>query len=129
MFTFTESDGLVVVTYKQGDGDVFESFARGIGNIGSAFRADFLLDLRGLAGPLDILSNEVLGKRWTELARGRDVGRRTAIVSIDDSIIAQLDIFRAIYPYRKIAMFAEYEAARDWLSGISDADAGDVQYI
>jgi len=129
VFTFTESDCLITVTYKPGDGDVFESFARGIGNIGSAFRADFLLDLRGLAGPLDILSNETLGRQWAELARGRDVGRRTAIVSTDDAIIAQLDVFRAIYPYRKIAMLADSEAAKDWLLGISDADAGDVQFI
>jgi hypothetical protein len=129
VFTFEELDDLVVITYQPGDDDVFESFAHGIGQIASAFRTDFLLDLRGLAGPLDILSNESLGQRWEALARGRDVGRRTAVVSADDAIIAQLDVFRAIYPYRKIAMFPDFETAKDWLAGIGEADSGDIQFI
>ncbi len=129
MFTFAELDNFVVVTYRPGSGDVFESFARGVVQLASPYRSDFVLDLRHLAGPLDILSNETLGRRWAELARGRDVGCRTAIVSADPAIVAQLDVFRAIYPYRKIAMFADHDAARDWITGIGESDAGEVQFL
>ena len=129
MFAFNELENLVIVTYEPGTDDVFQSFARGFGQIASVFRCDFVLDLRGLVGPLDILSNEELGKQWAHLARGRDVGRRTAIVSTDPAIQEQLEVFRAIYPYRKIAMFADYEAAMTWVTGISDIDEDDIQFI
>jgi hypothetical protein len=129
MFVFNELNDLVVITYEPSTDDVFRSFARGFGKIPSVYRCDFLLDLRGLAGPLDILSSEDIGKQWALLARGRDVGRRTAIVSTDAAIQGQLEIFRAIYPFRKIAMFDDYDTAMNWVIGISDMDKDDIQFI
>jgi len=129
MFAFAEMDNLVIVTYTPGPGDLFQSFARGFGQIASVSRCDFLIDLRGLVGPLDILSNEDLGKKWAQLSRGRDVGRRTAIVSADAAIQGQLGVFRAIYPFRKIAMFTAYDAAMHWVTSISDVDEADIQFI
>ncbi len=129
MFRFTDQGTMVIVTYQPDDSDPFDSFSKGAGTLTSPFGADFLLDLRGLTGPLDILSNEALGRRWAELARGRDVGRRTAIVTTDAGVAGQLDTFRAIYPYRKISVFADLEAAKVWLASIADNDSDDVQLI
>lgn len=129
MFTFTDLGAVVIVTYQPDECDPFDSFAKGTGKLASPFGADFLLDLRGLVGPLDILSNASLGQRWADLARGRDVGRRTAIVSTDVGIIGQLDTFQAIYPYRKIAIFAEYDDAKQWLTSVITPDPDDVQFI
>ncbi len=131
MFTFVESSNLVVASYRPDEtgSDIFQSFARGGAGLNSAFRLDFLLDLRGVKGPLDILSNEEMGQRWAELSRGRDVGRRTAIVSTDDAIRAQLEVFARIYPFRTIAIFDDYESAAEWVSSITRQDDDDIQFI
>jgi hypothetical protein len=131
MFTFVETSNLVVVSYRPDDqdGDIFQSFARGAASLNAAFRLDFLLDLRGVKGPLDILSNEEMGKRWAELSRGRDVGRRTAIVSTDEAIRAQLEVFARIYPFRTIAIFDDYESAAEWVGSIKGQDDSDIQFI
>lgn len=119
----------MIVTYRPGPGDVFQAFARGFADITAVYRYDFLLDLRGLVGPLDILSSTESGKRWTELTKGRDVGRRTAIVSNDDAIQQQLEMFRSIYPFRKIAMFSDFDSAMTWVREVGDFSEDEVQFI
>jgi len=129
MFEFTELDNLMIVTYRLGPGDVFQAFARGFADITAVFRYDMLLDLRGLVGPLDILSSTESGKRWAELTRGRDVGRRTALVSDDEAVHQQLEVFRSIYPFRKIEMFSDFDAAMVWIRDITDTGDDEVQFI
>ncbi len=129
MFAFAESDNLIIVTYRPGPGDIYKAFARGFGEITAPFRYDHLIDLRGMTGPVDIPSSTELGKRWTELTRGHDVGRRTAVVCDDEAFQKQLDVFRLVYPFRKIAMFSDFDAAMAWLMDISDTGEDEVQFI
>ena len=96
MLVFHEQDNLVTVTYRDRvDGkNPFQAFADGVGGLFAAYRFDFLLDLRQARGPLDFLTNPSLSRRWADLAHGRDVGRRTAIVTGDSHVRSQIEEYR-----------------------------------
>lgn len=58
-----------------------------------------------------------IGRLWREFAQGRDLGRRTAIVTTDSWIAMLVGAFVLDYQGRHFRCFADPVSAQAWLSG------------
>ena len=82
------------------------------------------MDLRRHDGTVMAADIEDLGLRWSLLAKGRDEGRLTAIVSDDPLVNARLSLTQAVFPHRIMACFARLEEGIAWI----ETHRGDVRY-
>ncbi|MFT4075451.1 MAG: hypothetical protein QM647_07950 [Asticcacaulis sp.] len=97
-------------------GQIFDSLKE----VESPWLYDFLVDARRLDGVILASDTEAFGHIWAELAKGRDRGRRIAVVSSDPLIRARKTLRDAIFPDRVSGVFETMEAATDWLQTPDD---------
>lgn len=76
---------------------------------------DMIFDLRRHDGIVEVRHYEAVAAHWKTLAKGLDIGRRSAAVSSDPLVGARLTIMDSLFPGRIIASFQSMEQARDWL--------------
>ena len=94
---------------------ITESSINQFSDVENVWEYDAIFDLRRFDGVL--LSPEVqqLGERWRELVSGRDMGRRSAIITSDPFVIARLSVTRQRFPGRTIEIFATFDEGLEWI--------------
>lgn len=96
----------------------------------TGYQFDWLVDLSALTVPLSDSDNVELGRVWQRMAKGRDVGRRTAFVTPNPVMQSRLRQSQAASAYRAIGVFDTVEAAQAWLKNLVDPALGDgIQLI
>lgn len=94
----------------------------------AAYQYDWLVDLTALSAPFSEADNIELGRVWQKIAKGRDVGRRTAFVTTDPVMQARLRQSQATSSYRMIDVFDTVDLAQNWLKSVTSSNTG-VQLI
>lgn len=132
-FTFVVDipSSLIVIRYSgRIEGvDLRESMVDHLRGFENAWRYDCIFDLGDYVATFTDADNEEVGRIWFELTKGRDVGRRTAIVSDYPAMEARLSRLQAPFPYRDYAFFNNFEAALNWINGLGGAAIDDAQFI
>lgn len=79
---------------------------------------DSIVDARGLTseGGWTWPALREIARQWREFARGRDAGRRTAIVTTDTWIAMLVGAFVLDYRGRRFRCFRDPELARAWVA-------------
>ncbi len=107
------------------DGDsVNDSMMTQLSELERPWEYDAIIDMRRHDGLIVASEIEDLGLRWALMAKGRDEGRLTAIVSDDPLVNARLSLTQAVFPHRTMACFARLEEGMAWI----EAHRGDVRY-
>ena len=107
------------------DGDgVNDSMMTQLSELDRPWEYDAIIDMRRHDGLIVASEIEDLGLRWALMAKGRDEGRLTAIVSDDPLVNARLSLTQAVFPHRVMACFARLEEGIAWI----EAHRGDVRY-
>ncbi len=99
------------------------------GEVLNAHSWDSLYDLSLVRSPVTMEAATMVTDAWAEIAKGRDVGRRTAIVSTDPNFPRLLEDIQAAVPHRALGVFATCEEALEWLRAIHIDTRGDIQLI
>ena len=76
---------------------------------------DMIIDLRRHEGIVGIGHYEAMAAHWKILARGLDIGRRSAAISSDPLVGARMNIMQDMFPGRIIGSFNTMEEARCWM--------------
>ncbi|WP_443747562.1 hypothetical protein [Asticcacaulis solisilvae] len=76
---------------------------------------DMIIDLRRHEGIVGVADYEAMAAHWKGLAKGLDIGRRSAAISSDPLVGARLTVMDALFPGRIMGAFMTMEDARDWL--------------
>lgn len=98
--------------------------------IKNAYQFDWLIDLRLNEHAISAADNADLAHEWWDFSKGRDVGRRLAVITADPLRLARLSESQATFPYRRLAMFETVDEGMNWLQSISGRAAGtDIQLI
>ncbi len=98
------------------DGDgVNDSMLAQLSQIDRPWEYDSIMDLRRHDGLIVASEIEDLGLRWALMAKGRDEGCLTAIISEDPLVNARLSQSQAVFPHRVMACFARLEEGIDWI--------------
>ncbi len=107
------------------DGDgVNDSMMTQLSELERPWEYDAIIDMRRHDGLIVASEIEELGLRWALMAKGRDEGRLTAIVSDDPLVNARLSMTQAVFPHRVMACFARLEEGIAWI----ETHRGDVRY-
>ena len=80
-----------------------------------AWEYDCVFDLTRHDGFVEIGDGDVLDCGWQDICNGRDIGRHTAVVSVDPLIGARLPLLQGLFPFRTVKMFGSADAARAWI--------------
>ncbi len=130
-FTVDVPSSLIVIRYsgRTESVDLHESMVDHLRGFVNAWRYDCIFDLGDYVVTFTDDDSEEIGRIWFELTKGRDVGRRTAIVSNYPAVEARLSGFQSPFPYRDYAFFDTFEAALNWINGLGGATADDAQFI
>jgi len=75
-----------------------------------------IVDMRDYTGDLHYDDLSIIATRWRELARGRDAGCGTAIVTHDRFARVLLRAVALLFHNRRFALFAEMEEAMRWVA-------------
>ena len=76
---------------------------------------DSVFDLRRFDGVLQAQELERLGKGWHQIAKSRDLGHMTAIISSDPLIRARQSVLAQIFPLRTMAVFDTFDEGLEWI--------------
>jgi len=77
-----------------------------------------VVDMRNYTGDLGYDDLTTIAQQWRKLARGRDAGRGTAIVTNDRFARLLMRAVALLFPSRRFALFAEMDEATQWLATI-----------
>ncbi len=127
--TVDESARIATVRYVGAiNGDVIiPEVLRLYGAIEQPWDYDCIWDMSRHTGHTETRDNEALARGWQAICGGRDLGRHTAIVSVDALIGARLTLTQRLFPFRTLAVFGKIDAARAWLeTARADAKAPSV---
>ncbi len=86
----------------------------------AAYSYDWLLDFSHISEALSAEGVREIGRVWQRMARGRDVGKRTAYVTRDPSMRDALLAPRSLLQYRTICVFENFDEAHSWLTALID---------
>jgi hypothetical protein len=78
-----------------------------------------LVDMADYTGDLGYDDLTAIAMQWRELAKGRDVGCGTAIVTRDRFARFLMAAVALLFPTRRFALFAEVDEALLWLETMS----------
>lgn len=79
-----------------------------------------VVDTRDYTGDLSYEDLTTIALNWQKVARGRDGGRRTAIVTNDRFARFFMRAVALLFPTRRFALFAEIDEAMRWLETASE---------
>ncbi len=90
---------------------------------------DWLVDMRAITS--DISEDELLAvaSAWNDLAKGRDVGRRTAIVCNSTLVGRMSNTLVDAMPFRFVSIFTDRDEAIIWLRAPRTEAGSDYQFI
>lgn len=97
--------------------------------IRQAYRFDWLFDFTALSKPISAQTAAETGAEWQRIAQGRDVGRRSAVISRDARYQALIDKAQQTMPYRSLAFSETIEDGMCWLQSLGDANQEGAQLI
>ena len=83
-----------------------------------AYRFDWLFDFSLLRQVLSVETAVETSREWERIAHGRDVGRRSAVMSADPRYKNLTENAQATMPFRLVSFFATRESALDWLKSV-----------
>lgn len=131
LVSIDEANNLITICYSTGTvwDEVVLNLGRSFEDVAAPYRYDWLLDLRSVSGKPRLIQLERLGKKWEGIAKGRDVGRRTAVVNaglVSPEFIRHSEL---IWPFRRIRTFNELGAARAWLWSVAPCESDQFQLI
>ena len=95
--------------------DINDSLLSQVSQVERPWEYDSIMDLRRHDGTVMAADIEDLGLRWSLLAKGRDQGRLTAIISEDPLVSARLSQSQAVFPHRTLCCFARLEDGVAWI--------------
>jgi len=84
---------------------------------------DSVFDLRRFDGMLQPPDLERLGVGWHGIAKGRDLGHMTAIISSDPLIHARQSVLAQLFPVRTMAVFETFDEGLDWIKAQRQSSA------
>ena len=90
----------------------------------NAYGFDWLLDFSPVSQALSAANIKDIGRAWQRMAKGRDVGKRTAYITLDPLMRERVLIPSASLPYRTIRAFERLDEAHTWLRTLRDDDRG-----
>ncbi len=79
-----------------------------------------VVDTRDYTGDLSYEDLTTIALNWQTVARGRDEGRGTAIVTNDRFAQFLMRAVALLFPTRRFALFAEVDDAMQWLETTSE---------
>jgi hypothetical protein len=90
---------------------------------------DWLIDVRAITS--DVSKEELLAaaRTWNRLAKGRDVGRRTAIVCNSAVLETIRETLANAMSFRFVGVFSDRKAALIWLKNPKILDEAKIQFI
>ncbi len=130
--TVNYPDSLMVVRFLEdlNQDELVKGLIYAFNDEATAYTLDWLVDLSPISEPLSAEKIRVIGRAWQRLARGRDVGKRTAYVSLDPVMRERLLLPNASPQYRTICAFEDYAKAAAWLETFDgNLGSGHVQAI
>jgi hypothetical protein len=80
-----------------------------------------VVDVRSYTGDLGYDDLTTIGREWRKIARGRDAGRGTAIVTNDRFAHFLLRAVALLFPTRRFALFTGVDEAMQWLETTSES--------
>ncbi len=78
-----------------------------------------VVDMRNYTGDLGYDDLATIALDWRKVARGRDAGRGTAIVTNDRFAGFLVRAVALLFPTRRFALFADMDEATQWLATLS----------
>ena len=116
-FTIDQPNLIIVVRYHGlVDGaDLVKGLMANFNGIVDPWTYDFIFDLRRHEGTVTSDDNAELGRQWKALAKGRDAGRQSAIVSTDPLLKARLKTSQSAFPDRTLAIFDTVDEGLEWI--------------
>lgn len=117
-FTVDEPTRIIIIRYV-GDLDgphVNDALIAQYKELDRCWEYDNLIDLRRFDGAVLATDIEDLGRRWDEIAQGRDKGQLSAIISEDVHVHARFAITQAAFPNRIMTIFRDFDEGLDWLT-------------
>lgn len=117
-FNIDEPQKLVLIRYVgdlPGD-EIMETITANLEAMEAPWLYDMVFDMRRFEGfvPFEALSG--LAQSWAKIAKGRDEGRKVAIISEDPLIQARFSAYQQNFPTRRFRVFREYGEASAWIS-------------
>jgi len=99
------------------DGDLLSSIPRIWHEYPEVIECHVMVDARELTGDggWSWSALREVARRWREFACGRDRGRRTAIVTVDNWVATLASIFAMDYRGRRTRFFRDPADAHDWI--------------
>ena len=125
-------DGCIVSMLFLGDIDISRVKSTIIetqADLPNAHGWDALYDFSEIRSPITLSDAREVADAWALVGKGRDVGRRTAIVTRRPDIISLVESTQPAAPFRSLACFPDRAAALAWLSSLRDDTSSDVLFI
>lgn len=112
-----ENHKLFVVRYIgeiAGD-DLNDSLLTQLSRLDKPWEYHSIIDMR--RHDATVLASEIedLARRWNQMARGRDTGSRTAVISEDPLVHARQATTQALFPQRVMGYFRSFDEGLDWV--------------
>lgn len=97
--------------------------------IPKAYLYDWLFDFTALSQVISAETALETGAEWRRIAQGRDVGRRSAVISRHPKYQTLIDETQKTMPFRSLAFFDTIEEGQHWLQSLGNACQDDAQFI
>ncbi len=83
---------------------------------------DSIIDMR--RHDATVLASEIedLATKWNAMARGRDEGALTAVISEDPLVHARQNLTQTMFPARVMAYFHTFDEGLDWIKSVRGHD-------
>jgi hypothetical protein len=115
--THDEAQKLIMIRYIGAieASEIVSKITEYLQNIPDTWTYDIVYDLRHFNGIMPYQELGELGEKWANLAQGRDMGRKVAIISKDPLIHARIATYTQEFPTRIINVFGKMSEGFDWL--------------
>ncbi|MBW8882599.1 MAG: hypothetical protein JF615_14600 [Asticcacaulis sp.] len=106
---------LMIRLHSLGDAHETPDLIDHVNDVAEPWSYDAILDFRRYEAELshDYLIH--LGQKWVQLAQGRDLGRRLALISPCPVLSGQLLALAKALPGRGLAVFESFDDGLDWI--------------
>jgi hypothetical protein len=123
----TEGKGIVVVRLHGAvEGKAFlDQLEAGLRSTPEPWRYDYVTDMRRYEGITLYSDLEAFSEIWNALAKGRDMGRLSAVITPNPVARARLPQTRNLFPSHIIEVFETFDEGLDWIIGQRDCQHAD----
>jgi len=120
-----EDHKLFVVRYigEIGGEEINDSMMTQLSRLDKPWEYHSIIDMR--RHDAAVLSSEIedLANRWNAMARGRDSGASTAVISEDPLVHARQNLTQAMFPARIMGYFYTFDEGLEWIKEAASGTA------